>query len=146
MQDWYADGLKFECTQCGNCCTGAPGYVWVSDDESEAIAGKLGISKEDFYLKYARHVHGRWTLTEQWNDDVKGYDCVFLRRDEASGKALCSVYDARPKQCRNWPFWPENLRNARSWRRAAKGCPGMNHGNFYPVEQVRILRDSTPHL
>ena len=25
---WYADGLSFECTMCGNCCTGPPGAVW----------------------------------------------------------------------------------------------------------------------
>eukprot|EP00961_Rhodomonas_salina_P046921 629705-Rhodomonas_salina.2 len=25
------------------------------------------------------------------------------------GKAICSLYEARPKQCRTWPFWPENL-------------------------------------
>ena len=26
---WYADGLRFTCTQCGNCCTGQPGFVWI---------------------------------------------------------------------------------------------------------------------
>ena len=35
---WYRDGLRFECTQCGKCCTGAPGYVWVDDDEVEALS------------------------------------------------------------------------------------------------------------
>ena len=30
---WYAEeGLAFECTGCGDCCTGAPGYVWVIRD------------------------------------------------------------------------------------------------------------------
>ena len=28
--EWYRDGLRFECTRCGACCTGAPGYVWVT--------------------------------------------------------------------------------------------------------------------
>ena len=29
-------GLRFECTQCGDCCTGAPGYVWVNKAEISA--------------------------------------------------------------------------------------------------------------
>ena len=37
---WYADGLQFECTQCGDCCTGAPGYVWVNKSEIEALAAE----------------------------------------------------------------------------------------------------------
>jgi Fe-S-cluster containining protein len=37
-QPWYKDGLQFTCTQCGNCCTGRAGVVWVDDEEIEAIA------------------------------------------------------------------------------------------------------------
>jgi len=25
-EPWYKDGLKFSCSGCGDCCTGAPGY------------------------------------------------------------------------------------------------------------------------
>ena len=32
-QPWYAAGLQFGCTECGNCCAGAPGYVWISTEE-----------------------------------------------------------------------------------------------------------------
>ena len=35
---WYQDGLAFECTRCGACCTGAPGYVWVNDEEIARLA------------------------------------------------------------------------------------------------------------
>ena len=34
---WYRDGLRFTCTRCGNCCTGAPGYVWVDADAMKAF-------------------------------------------------------------------------------------------------------------
>src|SRR5207248_8895996 len=34
---WYQDGLAFTCTRCGKCCTGEPGFVWVTDDELAAI-------------------------------------------------------------------------------------------------------------
>ncbi|MFM1805538.1 MAG: hypothetical protein RL136_2417, partial [Planctomycetota bacterium] len=29
---WYAEGLRFECTQCGNCCSGGPGAVWFTPE------------------------------------------------------------------------------------------------------------------
>ena len=36
---WYADGLPFTCTQCGDCCTGDPGYVWVTDEVMQFFDG-----------------------------------------------------------------------------------------------------------
>ena len=38
-QPWYQEGLKFSCSQCGDCCTGAPGYVWVNKREIEQLSG-----------------------------------------------------------------------------------------------------------
>ena len=32
-EDWYAEGLRFACTGCGDCCTGEPGAIWVNEDE-----------------------------------------------------------------------------------------------------------------
>lgn len=142
-QPWYGEGLSFACTQCGNCCTGPPGFVWVEDDEAEAIAKHLKLSVTEFRRRFARRHNGHWTLKET-PADGKGYDCVFLRRD-TEGRALCSIYPVRPTQCRTWPFWPENIRSERAWNRAANTCPGMKYGaNFYPAEQVRILAEKTP--
>jgi Fe-S-cluster containining protein len=149
---WYEDGLNFSCHQCGNCCTGPPGYVWLTDEEVLKMAAFLEITELEFRGNYAHKDLGRWTLNEVASD--YGYDCVFLRRDE-QGKALCSVYGARPVQCRTWPFWPENLKNRRAWRRAARHCAGMtagldadpqNQGKFFPIEEIRILRDKTPDI
>ncbi len=162
---WYEDGLHFSCHQCGNCCTGPPGFVWVTDEEVGAMAAFLEITELEFRGRYAHQDLGRWTLNEV--PSMHGYDCVFLRRDE-QGKALCSIYGARPTQCRTWPFWPENLKNRRAWRRAARHCAGMtaglndsqnadqqhdkqqagppNQGKFFPIEEIRILRDKTPDI
>ncbi len=58
-QPWYKDGLRFKCTQCGDCCTGAPGYVWVNQAEIEGIAAELGESDveafEDEYVQKGWH-------------------------------------------------------------------------------------------
>ena len=40
---WYAAGLRFECVQCGHCCSGDPGYVWVNRETIGRIAAFLGV-------------------------------------------------------------------------------------------------------
>jgi Fe-S-cluster containining protein len=139
---WYREGLHFTCHQCGNCCTGPPGYVWFNEAEGRAMAAHLGVSEATFYEQYARRANGKWSLREVKRNGQ--YDCVFLQRD-GQGKALCGVYPARPKQCATWPFWPENLASREAWDEVAKDCPGMRHGkDFFPVDQIRIIRDSNP--
>ena len=140
MGEWYKDGLRFSCTQCGNCCTGPPGAVWFTDEEGVAMAKKLKISLEDFYGHYARKIGIRWSLTE---NVISGkYDCVFL--DRTAEKATCSLYEARPSQCRTWPFWRENLRSEAAWQRAKDEtpCPGMDTGKLIPANEIRIIRDA----
>jgi Fe-S-cluster containining protein len=141
--EWYAEGLRFSCTGCGNCCTGPPGYVWFTAWEGKRIAALLGIDEDAFYRQYTRKAGRRWSLTE--NHTEHGYDCVFLDRRSASGKAICSVYEARPAQCRSWPFWPENLQTQRHWRstKRATPCPGMDSGEFIPLEEIHRRRDAT---
>jgi Fe-S-cluster containining protein len=140
--DWFGTGLRFECTQCGNCCSGPPGAVWFDEADGAAMARVLDLDEPTFYATFARRVNGRWTLLER--QAMQGLDCVFLDRESAPGRALCRVYDARPPQCRTWPFWPENLRSVRSWTKAKKRtpCPGMDTGPLIPVEKIRILRDA----
>ena len=130
---WYASGLKFECTQCGNCCSGAPGYVWATKDEIQAIAKFLGQSDGWLGKEHLRRVGFRYSLTEKPNGD-----CVFLKR--ADGRATCSIYSVRPVQCRTWPFWNENLRSEEAWTKAARNCPGMNHGPHYGFVAIEDLR------
>ena len=49
IEPWYAKGLRFECTRCGNCCIGDGRYVFVYPglDETFRIARHLGIARED---------------------------------------------------------------------------------------------------
>lgn len=142
-QEWYADGLRFTCTQCGNCCTGPAGYVWFNPTEAKAIADYLGLSVAEFEEQYARRIGARRSLNER--KTRHGYDCIFLDRDE-QGKALCKIYPVRPTQCRTWPFWPENLEEMEDYVRLARRCPGVRaglegEGEFFPIEQIRIRRD-----
>lgn len=146
--EWFASpdspeggaGLRFACTMCGNCCTGVPGYVLLTDAEAAALARRLGLSLEDFTQRYTRLLEEGRSLTER--KTRFGYDCVFLDRQKVPGKAVCGVYEDRPAQCRTWPFWPSNLSSRRAWLEAKRKCPGMDAGPLVPLTQVRVLRDS----
>jgi Fe-S-cluster containining protein len=140
--EWYAEGLRFTCTQCGNCCTGPTGFVWVTDEEIADLATALSISDEDFRSQYTRTVHGRISLNER--PSQFGLDCVFLDRSRTDGRAICRVYADRPLQCRTFPFWHENLTSPRDWQRTGRTCPGLNTGRLVPIEEIRIRRDAQP--
>ena len=132
-------GLRFSCTMCGNCCTGPEGYVLVSDDEAGALARRLGLGVDDFVARYTRVTREGRSLTERLT--AAGYDCVFLDRETMAGKAVCGVYEDRPRQCRTWPFWPSNLRSRAAWEKAKRICPGMDKGQLHELVQVRVARD-----
>lgn len=143
-QPWYKDGLRFECTQCGDCCSGPSGSVQCTESEVEDMASALKVTKEEFLERYvhASSVEGVWELGEVPSDH--GYDCVLLDRCEETGKTWCRAHKARPLQCRTWPFWPDNLRNKKSWEWAAKGCEGMGRGEIVPLHVIEREKDKTP--
>lgn len=124
---WYKDGLCFTCTQCGNCCTGAPGVVWVTDDEIAQIAEVLGKSIDEVRELHTRKIGRRVSLTEHENGDCTFFDPKTRR---------CNVYAARPAQCRTWPFWNSNLEKPSAWKTMQESCPGAGHGDFFPLEEI----------
>jgi Fe-S-cluster containining protein len=128
-QAWYVSGLSFECQQCGGCCGGFPGYVWLTDDEIDTIAERLGLTAGAFLEKYTLRVARRYTLKE-----VGNYDCIMLE------DGRCSIYDIRPIQCRTFPFWEENLYAPSGWRAAGRSCPGVDKGRRYSFEEIERLR------
>ena len=132
------NGLRFECTQCGKCCTGPTGFVLFKDSEAKAMAKDLGITTDEFYEKHTRDTIVGRSLKEVVTKH--GYDCVFLDRDE-HGKALCTVYKSRPEQCRTWPFWRSNLESLEAWEEEAEDCPGMNEGPLHTTKHIRLTRD-----
>jgi uncharacterized protein len=127
QEPWYRDGLAFSCTKCGACCTGAPGFVWVNAEEIADLAGHRGMSVEEFGRKFVRRVGDRYSLIER-----PGGDCIFW--DRAVG---CTVYEARPIQCRTWPFWPENVESPESWEQVIQVCPGSGRGQLFTVDEIR---------
>jgi Fe-S-cluster containining protein len=141
---WYAQGLRFECTQCGQCCSGGSGTVEFTQAEAQGMAATLGLSYEEFMTRYAVRRGPTYTLAEVESPDREGYDCVLLARDEETGMTRCTVHRERPMQCRTWPFWPENLKSARTWRRAGQECEGIDRGPIVGYREICHNRDLTP--
>jgi Fe-S-cluster containining protein len=134
---WYEEGLRFECTQCGNCCTGSSGAVRVSDTEIEVLASRQDMRPDEFRTVYTRTLRGGdISLREKRNGD-----CVFFAR----GKG-CSVYEDRPRQCRAWPFWRPVVASRERWDEEALDCPGMNDGPLISASEIDTLleEDATP--
>lgn len=127
---WYKDGLRFKCTECGKCCTGAPGFVWVTEEEIEDMAEALKMPTQTFMIKYVRRRDNRYALNEiKVKDDE--YACVFLKDKK------CTLYHNRPKQCRTFPWWQHNLNSPRSWQLAAGECEGINEqAPLLPYSQI----------
>lgn len=145
-KEWFATrkglgrpGLRFKCTSCGNCCSGPSGFVLFTEAEGAKLAKRLGLSERAFYETYTKATVKGVSLAERPTDH--GYDCVFLDRESVPGKAICSVYEDRPEQCRTWPFWKSNLESPDAWRRAKQICPGLDSGTLIPPDQIRIFRD-----
>jgi hypothetical protein len=145
-QPWYSQGLRFSCTQCGNCCTGPPGFVWISEVEIQRLADFLKMDAKQVLKQYCRKVAGRISLKEFENPANGLFDCVFLKEQKSEdGKSVrrtCSIYSVRPLQCRTWPFWSGLLQSPQHWDAANERCPGIKHGRSYSVEKIEKIRDA----
>jgi len=124
-----SSGLRFECTQCGKCCTNQGEYVhvYVNPEETRALADHLGLSVARFKRRYTFVDKDGWrqlTFTEK--------DCVFLD----SRTKLCRVHPARPIQCRTFPFWREFVVNGEWTPEVRSLCEGIGKGRPHSLEEA----------
>ncbi len=133
---WYADGLRFKCTGCGKCCTGSPGYVFLALSDLDRLAQHFSLTPKAFAAKYTYRVDEKISLIDRPGSD----HCVFLVDNK------CSVYEARPSQCRTFPWWLYFLRDANSWKDAAERCEGINHPDAPLVSSLYIQEQCLTYL
>ncbi len=135
---WWADGIKFECQGSGNCCLsrGEYGFVFLTRDDRKNMAEHLKLTLREFTKQYCDQKSGVYHLKEESNRT----DCVFLK-----DKNRCGVYQARPIQCRTWPFWPEVM-NAKTWNKEVKAfCPGIGKGKLHTAEEIQKTLNEQAH-
>jgi len=128
---WYHEGLRFQCTQCGNCCTGSPGAVWVNDAEIQAIADYLNEPVGAIRLLATKYLNGKVSIKDYPNGDCYYFD---------PNSRGCKIYPVRPIQCRTWPFWDRHLTSVDAWNDVGKGCPGINKGKLVSLEIIEQNR------
>ena len=122
---FFREGLRFECTQCGKCCGGEPGIIFVTDREIGEIADALRLERASFTSQYLRSIPAGFSIRERPDGD-----CVFLEEDR------CAIHAVRPMQCRTYPFWFKNLRSEQSWAATCDSCPGIGQGKLHTEEEV----------
>ena len=115
MQTREGFDFAFACQRSGNCCAIPGGVVRVSPAEIQQIAQHLGLGEEALRSRYLE-ADGVTLRNGQ------GHRCVFL--DDGT-TAACSIYEARPQQCREWPFWPRLRTDADLLAQARRICPGI---------------------
>ena len=78
---------RIDCTKCANCCKEISPVL--GKEDIEKAAEKLNINKEELIEKY--------TKTDVDKDIVFNLPCPMLKENK------CSIYNARPKDCINFP-------------------------------------------
>ncbi|HTA69717.1 MAG TPA: YkgJ family cysteine cluster protein [Bryobacteraceae bacterium] len=105
---------QIDCTQCANCCRVSE--VGITDRDIEKLAKFLGMSRTEFLRDSTQR------------DDEDGLilkkteaGCVFLKDN------LCTVYEARPQNCANFPHLVRGTGSiaSRTWQFVdrAEYCP-----------------------
>lgn len=113
--DKAAFPYRFACKRSGNCCAIPGGFVRTTPAERGAIAALLRLSEAAFASRYLQPdgVHLK---------DGLGNRCTFLQDGAQAG---CSIYEARPHKCREWPYWPEVLSDPKLLELVQRTCPGI---------------------
>jgi len=100
-------------------------YIYLEDNDVPRLAEYLGLSEREFKNEYTTMDDGDLVLK------MDQPDCPLL-----DGRR-CSVYDARPGQCRTFPFWEEALESKTAWQRLGTFCPGVDQGELHTLSTIR---------
>jgi Fe-S-cluster containining protein len=83
---------QIDCTRCAQCCRTL--QVVVDHQDAARLAKRLNMSASEFkrrYMKFDEHKEGYFAASP----------CPFLKEN------ACSVYEDRPKACRDFPYLHE---------------------------------------
>ena len=102
----------FNCTQCGQCCSGFGG-TYVNDEDIKRIAVFIHCDPGTFKKKYCDRSGTKWVITQGENGS-----CIFFDKN-------CTIHPVKPYMCRAWPFLRTIIKNPENWNAMARACPGM---------------------
>lgn len=114
---------EVDCLLCANCCKTTSPIFYQND--IERVAKSLRMKPGDFIEKYLR-------IDEDKDYVLKSSPCPFL-----DGDNYCSVYDSRPKACREYPHTDRKkmVQITELTFRNTKVCPAV----FEMVERLKKI-------
>jgi uncharacterized protein len=115
-----SDPIPFACTSCGRCCK-TQGDVHMAPEDVSHASKILGIPVTEFIRTYASHTLldlASYSSNDKTWIQVKDKDeaCIFLDAETNQ----CSIYNARPAQCRTYPFWPNLMQTPNDWNKECR--------------------------
>lgn len=141
--------MRFSCQEScgGKCCKvelgGKEGFVFLTQQDERRLTA---LSKKTFFergvFSSTRFIDKTTQQTYlKKNDDGS---CIFFK------KGKCIIYEARPTQCRTFPFWPELVRNNEQWEKVGQACPGIGNGETQSTDllfqQMEADKELCSHL
>jgi Fe-S-cluster containining protein len=134
-------GLRFSCTRCSACCRYESGFVFLSEKDVSRLAAECQMDYTAFVRTYCRWVPWEGRGGERLSlKEKSNYDCIFW-------KDGCTVYSARPLQCRTFPFWSSIVGSPEGWEMAGRDCPGIGCGalcGWGEIEACLAQREAEP--
>jgi Fe-S-cluster containining protein len=105
---------QIDCTTCANCCRVSE--VEITDRDIDKLAKFLGMTREEFIRDSTQQAGSGELILKRTEAG-----CVFLKDN------LCTVYEARPQNCANFPHLVRGAGSiaSRMWRlvERAEYCP-----------------------
>jgi hypothetical protein len=114
---------RVDCLRCAGCCRNIPPIV--NDTDIKRIARQLRMKPTQFSEQYIRR-------DEDGDQVINTTPCPFLGED-----LYCSIYEVRPKACREYPHTNEMAfrDNIRLHAINATYCPGV----YFILEKMKEI-------
>jgi len=128
---FYAAGLRFSCTRCSSCCRHESGFVYLSENDLSRLADEFKMEYTAFIATWCRWVSFNRDSERLALKEKSNFDCIFWK-----DPAGCTVYHARPLQCRTFPFWDSVVCSPEAWEATGRACPGINTGKPHEREEI----------
>jgi len=129
MSEKELESLRFSCIQCGECCKGGRGFVLLTQEDLERLAYYFDKKPEDFINEDTMTVSLKGEKYLSLKEKLD-YQCIYLENNQ------CSVYPARPFQCRVYPYWERIISSLESWEKEKKDCRGIGKGGKINLEEA----------
>ena len=154
-RSFHAAGLRFSCKRCSSCCRHESGFVFLSENDLSRLANEFKMDYTDFIAAWCR-----WVPFERGSErlslkEKSSFDCIFWNSSEraaapsegATRREGCTVYHARPLQCRAFPFWDSIMCSPEAWETAGRYCPGIRSGDLHGEDEIngflRLMEEET---